>query len=124
MASKQQKLSKPVLAVAVQSILQLERLAVLCTVNGATEHLELLLKSGLSVNTRCRDIRGGPTLIHLAAANGHTHTVLLLLRLGADTSVVAGAVGTPLHGAAWHGHVSTVKTMLKAGCPVDVVDSW
>ena len=85
---------------AVQAILQLERLAVLCTVNGDTEHLELLLKSGLSVNTRCRDMPGGPTLLHIAAVNGHTQTVLLLLRLGADTSVVAGAGGTPLHQAA------------------------
>ena len=122
MTSKQQKLSKPVLTVAVQAVLQLECLAALCAVNGATEHLELLLKSGLSVNTRCRNMPGGPTLLHLAAANGHTQMVLLLLRLGADKSVVAGGTGgTPLHQAAVCGHVSTLKAMLKAGCPVDVV---
>ena len=123
MASKQQKLSKPVLAVAVRPIPQLERLAVLCIGNGATEHLEVLLKSGLSVNTRCRDLPGGPTLLHLAAANGHTQTVLLLLRQGADKSVVASAGVTPLHVAAGSGHVSTVKAMLKGGCSVDVVTS-
>ena len=123
MASKQQKLSKSVLAVAVQAILQLERSAELYAVNGATEHLELLLKSGLSVNNRCRDLPEGPTLLHFAALNGHTQTVLLLLRLGADTSVVAGARGTPLHQAAVCGHVSTVKAMLRAGCPVNVVAS-
>ena len=123
MASKQQKLSKHVLAAAIQAVLQLERLAVLCTVKGATEYLELLLKSGLSVNTRCRDIPQGLTLLHLAAANGHTQTVLLLLWQGADKSVVAGTRGTPLHQAAACGRVSTVEAMLKAGCPVDVVSS-
>ena len=91
--------------------------------NGATAHLELLLKSGLSVNSRCRDMPGGPTLLHLAAANGHTQTVLLLLRLGVDKSVVAGASSIPLHQAAVCSHVSSVKAMLKAGCTVDVVDS-
>ena len=123
MASKQQKLSKLVLAVAAQTVLQLEHSAVLCTVYGATEHLELLLKFGLSVNTRCRNLPGDPTLLHIAAVTGDTQTVLLLLRLGADKSVVAGAGGTPLHQAAGCGHVSTVKAMLEAGYPVDVVDS-
>ena len=123
MASKQQKLSKPVLAVAAQTAMQLEFLAVFYTVNGDTEHLELLFKSGLSVNTRFRDLPGGPTLLHLAAAKGHTQTVLLLLKQGADNSVVADAGGAPLHQAAGCGHVSTVKAMLKAGCPVDVVGS-
>ena len=35
-----------ILAVAVQAVLQLEHLAAWDILNGATEHLELLLKSG------------------------------------------------------------------------------
>ena len=120
---KQPKATKRVLALAAQTVLQLEHLAVLCTFTGATKDLELLLNSGLTANTRCRDIPEGPTLLHLAAGVGHTQIVLLLLRLGADKSIVVGIWGTPLHQAAVHGHVSTVKAMIKAGCPLDVVDS-
>ena len=120
---KQQKAIKGVLAVAAQTVLQLERLAVLCTVTGATKDLELLLNVGLSANTRSRDKSEGPTLLHLAARNGHTQIVLLLLRLGADKSIVAGVLGTPLQQAAFSGHVSTVKRLIMAGCPVDVVGS-
>ena len=123
MASKKQKVSKDVLAMAVQTVLHLEDLVFFLTFVGDTEHLELLLKSGLFVNNRCRGMPGGPTLLHHAALKGHTQTVLLLLRQGADKSVVAGAAGTPLHVAAMCGHVATVKAMLKAGCPVDVVAS-
>ena len=89
---------------------------------GNTDRIaNVILNHGVSVDTR--DAESGATLLHLAAANGHTETVLLLLRLGACTSVVIGGHGTPLHLAAVGGHVSTVKAMLEAGCPVDVVDS-
>ena len=89
---------------------------------GNTDRLaNVILNHGVSVDTR--DAENGATLLHLAAANGHTETVLLLLRLGACTSVVIGGLGTPLHQAAWGGHVSTVKAMFEAGCLVDVVDS-
>ena len=89
---------------------------------GSTEQLaNVILNRGVPVDTR--DAESGATLLHLSAANGHTETVLLLLSLGADTSVVNGTKGTPLHQAAWGGHVSTVKAMLEAGCPVDLVNS-
>ena len=123
MVSKKQKIPEHVLAMAAQAVLQLEDLAVRYTLNGATENLELLLKNGLSVNTRCWNMPESPTLLHIAAAAGHTQVVLLLLRLGADRSFVIGAGGTPLHQAAGLGRVSTVKAMLEAGCPVDVVAS-
>ena len=89
---------------------------------GSTDRLaNVILNRGVPVDIK--DAEGGATLLHLAASNGHTETVLLLLRLGAETSVVIGAKGTPLHQAALRGHVSTVKAMLEAGCPVDVVNS-
>ena len=120
---KQPKATKCVLALAAQTVLHLEHLALFYTFTGATKDLELLLNSGLTANTRVRDIPEGPTLLHLAAALGNTQIVLLLLRLGADKSIVAGLTGTPLHQAAVNGHVSTVKRLLMAGCPVDVVGS-
>ena len=89
---------------------------------GSTDRLaNVILNSSVPVDTR--DAESGATLLHLAAVNGHTETVLLLLSLGACTSIVIGAKGTPLHQAALHSHMSTVKAMLEAGCPVDVVDS-
>ena len=120
---KQLKVTKRVLAAAAQTVLQLEDLAFLFTFTGATKDLELLLNGGLPANTRSRDMPEGPTLLHLAAGKGHTQIVLLLLRLGADNSIVVGILGTPLHQAALFGHLSTVKAMLKAGCPADVVAS-
>ena len=120
---KQPNATKRVLAVAAQTVLQLEDLAMLYTLTGATKGLELLLNGGLSANTRYRGIPEGPTLLHLAAGKGHTQIVLLLLRLGAYKSIVAGIGGTPLHQATLFGHLSTVKAMLKESCPVDVVAS-
>ena len=123
MASKKQKVPEHVLAIAAQAVLQLEELATVCTYIGDTGHLELLLKSGLSVNTWCRNTTRPLTLLHLAATEDQAQVVLLLLRLGADASVVLGAAGTPLHQAAFYSNVLTVKVMIEAGCPVDVVDS-
>ena len=120
---KQPNATKRVLAVAAQTVLQLEHLALFYTLTGATKDLELLLNGGLSANTRCRNMPGGPTLLHLAAGAGRTQIVLLLLRLGADKSIIAGVGGTPLHHAVLQGHVSTVKAMIKGGCSVDVVAS-
>ena len=109
MSSKKQKVSEHVQTMAAQVVLDLEVLAACCTIFGDTTNLELLLKSGLSVNTRCKNLQGGPTLLHLAAAAGHAQVVLFLLRLRADRSVEFGVGGTPLHQAALNSHVSTVK---------------
>ena len=123
MASKQQKLSKPVLAVAVQAILQLERSAVKCTVNGDIEHLELLLKSGLSVNTRCRDIPGGPTLLHLAAAaeGGNAEVIQAMVSRGCDINTVDNDGATPLHWAAGSGKTEATLELIRHGANRAVV---
>ena len=95
------------------------------TSEGSTEQLaNVILNHGVPVDTR--DAESGATLLHLAAVNGHTETVLLLLSLGARPSVGIGVHGTPLHQAAWGGHVSTVKAMLGTGCPMDLMntDGW
>ena len=114
MASKQQSSS--------EHVPRLERLALWCAYTGDTERLELVLRNGLSVNTRERNERGC-TLLHLAAMNGNTEMVIRLLQLGAEKSIVTDAHGTALHKAAICGHASTVKVLLEAGCPMDIVDS-
>ena len=102
------------MAMEVQAVQQLERLAVMLTMNGNIHGLiELVLKNGLSVNARLNILKG-LTLLHLVAAKGHTQTVVRLLQLGAEKSIVCGLYGTPLHQAAEYCHVSTVKVLLKA----------
>ena len=99
----------------------LKNMAYILATNGLTHRLCKFIVSGLvSVNIMYED---GCTLLHFAAARGHTETVLILIELGADKAIIADKFGTPLHQAAANGHVSTVKAMLRAGCPVDVVDN-
>ena len=100
---------------------RMKNMAFLSAAEGFTDVLYEIIVSGLlSVNIRYED---GRTLLHFAAAGGHTETVLILIVLGADKAIIADKFGTPLHVAAANGHVPTVKAMLRAGCPVDVVDN-
>ena len=99
----------------------MKNMAFLSAAEGFTDVLYRIIASGLvSVNIRYED---GRTLLHFAAARGHTETVLILIEFGAHKTIIADKFGTPLHVAAANGHVSTVKAMLRAGCPVDVVDN-
>ena len=52
--------------------------------------------------------------LHVAAANGHTALVSLLLGHGANPEQVTSAGWTPLHQAALHGHTQVVETLLGA----------
>ena len=88
---------------------------------GRTSELAYLL-CDCNVPVDTRDAVG-LTLLHLAAKNGHTETVLLLLSLGAKKDSSIGANGTPLHQAALCGHATTVGEMLKEGCSVYAYDS-
>ena len=71
-------------------------LAVKWASEGSTEQLAYVIVN-CSVPVDTVDAESGATLLHSAAVNGHTETVLLLLRLGAETSVGIGGLGTPLH---------------------------
>ena len=103
------------------SVVALKNMACILATNGVTQALCKIIVSGpLSVNIMYED---GRTLLHFAAAGGHTETVLILIELGAYKAIIANKFGTPLHVAVASGHVSTVKAMLRAGCPVDVVDN-
>ena len=118
MASKKHKSFQSTSIVAEN----MKNMAFLSAAEGFTDVLYRIIASGLvSVNIRDED---GRTLLHFAAARGHTETVLILIEFGAHKTIIADKIGTPLHVAAANGHVSTVKAMLRAGCPVDVVDNY
>lgn len=65
-----------------------------------------------------RDLEGR-TPLHIAAWQGHTGTVELLLRHGADVNATDREQRTPLQSAAWQGHESVVWLLLKAGARSD-----
>ena len=56
---------------------------------------------------------GGETALHLAASNGHTDCVTVLLRAGADPSPRTKSNGTtPLIRAAQYGHIGCVQAIV------------
>lgn len=65
-----------------------------------------------------RDLEGR-TPLHIAAWQGHTAMVELLLRYGADVNAVDREQRTPLQSCAWQGHESVVWLLLKAGARGD-----
>ena len=79
---------------------------------GFTETVQALLDEGASVSPR---IKGGWTILMLAAQNGHTSTVEVLVDAGADVNDVNDDGWTALMLAAQNGHVQTVSTLLARG---------
>lgn len=65
-----------------------------------------------------RDLEGR-TPLHIAAWQGHTAMVELLLRHGADVNATDREQRTPLQSAAWQGHENVVWLLLKAGARSD-----
>merc|ERR1740130_73461 len=82
----------------------------LCCQRGNLEHIQELLKGGVSVNTKGP---GNATPLHRAASFNHPDVVLALLKAGADVTSVA-INRTPLHVAAQQGHVAVVQALLGA----------
>eukprot|EP01036_Dinobryon_divergens_P025094 gene25094-33609_t len=70
-----------------------------------------------------RALMGGKTALHLAAFNGYTATVSLLLKKGADPNAKDSDGMTPLHKAAWEGHTKIVELLLKKGADRSVTDN-
>lgn len=77
--------------------------------------LKVLLDSGVSVNDGARPSRGGPTLLHRAAACGATDSCKVLLDRGASIHQVDGRGDSALHRAARSIHLETVKFLLERG---------
>ena len=55
----------------------------------------------------------GKTALSLAAQNGYTEIVELLLKAGANAEVQDNDGGTPMHRAAWGGHVGAIELLRK-----------
>ena len=64
---------------------------------------------------------GDPPLV-LAAGNGHTKVVELLLSEGADIQQSGLMKDTALQRAAHNGHYHTVKCLIEQGADVDALD--
>lgn len=62
------------------------------------------------------------TALSLAAVNGHSHVVTILLRNGSDTSAVNVNGATALHGAAQKGKLAVVKMLVEAGASAEEAD--
>lgn len=65
----------------------------------------------------------GEMPLHIAAENGFTAIVQLLLDYGADVNVQSSIKMTPLHKAARNGHLETAKFLLELGAAVNQQDS-
>ncbi|KAL2917473.1 ankyrin repeat-containing protein [Polyrhizophydium stewartii] len=94
---------------------------VLCARYGELEDLQALVaQAGIAVRDAalCRAQDGGPTPLHMAAANGHV-AVLSYLLAGIhgpeDANVTNDEGSTPLHWAALNGHAAAVEALLARG---------
>lgn len=62
--------------------------------------------------------------LHLAAWQGHTDVVRLLLDRGADVNACGDGGRTPLHYAAHHGHLEVIDLLLAAGADLSAVNDF
>jgi cytochrome c2 len=77
---------------------------------GDTAELKRLIDDGADVNE--------PNIIpplQIAAFNGHTEAVELLVAQGADLEATSTMLGTALHAAAQKGYAEAIEIMIKAG---------
>ena len=75
------------------------------------------IQKGASVNAKLGD--SGFTALMLAAGEGYTEMVELLLANGADANAADALKNTPLMKAAMNGHKETVKALLAHGAQVN-----
>lgn len=72
---------------------------------------EILMKAGASVDTE--QTKEGGTALHLAAEEGHSDVMRVLLKGGANPNVRMPQGNTPLYFAALRGHLDAVKILLR-----------
>jgi hypothetical protein len=85
---------------------------------GEAEEIRRLLDTG-GVNVNWADPRAGNTALHMAAANGHTACIDMLLRAGADAGAANARGNTALHWAAENRRTDAARRLLEeAGADV------
>jgi ankyrin repeat protein len=90
----------------------------LAVVNGRTEVVAYLIRSGVSVDQLTRD---GWTPLLLACECGDANTSRMLLDSGADVNFKSKKHGnSPLHRAANSGHLELAKLLLSRGADVNI----
>jgi ankyrin repeat protein/ketosteroid isomerase-like protein len=86
------------------------------TAAGETDRVRELLEAGAAVNEvapRLNGFNDGHTPLHVAARDGHTAIVALLLGAGADVNAVEPCFGAvPLHKAVYNGHADITALLV------------
>ncbi|KAH7150140.1 ankyrin repeat-containing domain protein [Dactylonectria estremocensis] len=83
---------------------------------GLDKVLVHVLQSPMELDTSCKNHRGH-TPLDLAAAFGHTPSVLALLEHDVETDTKDGRYISALHAACYAGHVDVVDKLLEHGAP-------
>lgn len=90
-----------------------------CRWNTASiDEMKKLLIDPRSVN--CVDPGNGNTPLHIAAQNGHSEIVTLLITLQASLNAQNGSGNTPLHMSIEYDYYETSKLLVDAGADLDV----
>ena len=95
-----------------------------CTAyKGHTECMELLIKSGASVNKKDRD---GMNALIWASQNGHISCITLLLDAGADVNQCIPSDGVAASFAARRDHSDCLNLLVNSGAGVNIstIDGW
>eukprot|EP00850_Spirogloea_muscicola_P001923 SM000007S20883 [mRNA] locus=s7:764658:774464:+ [translate_table: standard] len=85
---------------------------------GNVSSIRRRIAQGEDVNAISYEL-GGLTALHFAAANGHSATVVALLKAGADKEARTDSFQTPLHIAAGHGRTAAVEKLLQHKADID-----
>jgi ankyrin repeat protein len=88
---------------------------------GRTDKVERAIESGTDVNSA--DSTQLLTALHMAAYNGHSHTVKLLIKKGATIDCRDHEGKTPLYHASTGPFAETVAILCEAGADVNARDS-
>jgi tetratricopeptide (TPR) repeat protein len=91
-------------------------LIITCGLSSKIVTARLLISKGAEVNYQTPVVTNSPkhgwTALHLAARNGHTKLVDLLISHGARVNTAKADGWTPLHVAVFFGHIEIVKLLL------------
>ncbi len=84
---------------------------------GRKDIAEILIKSGADINAKAK--KHGSTALHVAAANGHSEIILLLLNNGAPVDARNKFGGTPLIAALEERQTESAKLLIRKGANVN-----